>query len=223
MIELRGLTKSFGKRVVLDELDLRIDNGEMVSIMGHSGSGKTTMLNILGFLDTQTSGEYLFNGKVIKRNYHRNRIRNEYMGFVFQSYNLIPRLTVFENIALPIYYSHNQKLRSERLKKIPELIKQFGLELIKSSYVDYISGGEKQRVCLARSLACGANLIISDEPTGNLDAVNTELILEQFKRLNNEGKTIIIVTHDKNVEAIAHTNYHLIDGKLRATSCLDLV
>ena len=183
MIELRNVRKAFGDRVVLNNINLNVKKGDLISIMGKSGSGKTTLLNILGFLDTQTDGTYIFNEKIIKGSHARNTIRNQNMGFVFQAYNLIPKLTVSENISLPIFYSQNSKQTRERLKKIPELMDKFGLTQIESSYVECISGGEKQRVCLARALVCDANIIISDEPTGNLDEYNTNLILNEFQQI----------------------------------------
>lgn len=214
MIDLYNICKCFGERIVLENINLSVHEGDMISIMGKSGSGKTTLLNILGFLDTPSSGSYCFNGRPVLKNYNRNLIRNEYMGFVFQSYNLIPKLTVYENIALPIYYSTQSAKIKERTKNIPLLIERFHLSSIANNNVECISGGEKQRVCLARALVCDAKLIISDEPTGNLDEVNTHIVLNEFKRMNNEGKTVIIVTHDKIVESIATKKFLIESGKL---------
>lgn len=215
MIELRQISKSYGSRIVLNDVNFNAKKGDIISIMGKSGSGKTTMLNMLGFLDLPTSGEYYFEGKLVKSNYQRSLIRNEHMGFVFQSYNLIPKLTVKENVELPIFYSVKRKYMKDREKKVMGLLQRFGLEDIANSMVEYISGGEKQRVCLARSLVCDADLIISDEPTGNLDVKNKEIILNEFKRMNEEGKTIIIVTHDKVVEEIANKKYLIVSGELK--------
>lgn len=215
LIVLKKLTKSFGERVVLDELDITIKKGEIITIMGKSGAGKTTILNILGFLDYETNGEYIFMGKRIKTEQERSYLRNKYMGFVFQSYNLIPKLTVYENIVLPVYYSiSSSKEKKERIGKIPELLKRFNIEHISKSYVECISGGEKQRVCLARALVCEPELIISDEPTGNLDEENSDIVLNELKKINQEGKTVIIVTHDSFVEKIAEKKYYLSEGKL---------
>lgn len=212
VIVLKNIEKSFGKRVVLNQLNLTIKKGELVTIMGQSGAGKSTLLNILGFLDYETSGDYIFQGKRVKRPYERNFLRNKYMGFVFQSYNLIPKLTVYENIALPVYYSRSNV--KERLENIKELLKRFNIENIADSYVDYISGGEKQRVCMARALVCNPEIIIADEPTGNLDKENADVVLNEFKRINKEGKTVIIVTHDSAVEEIAEKKYRLSEGGL---------
>lgn len=214
MIELKNITKSFGSREVLKNINFSVKEGELVSIMGKSGSGKTTLLNILGFFEYPTSGDYLFEGKKIKRENEMSRIRNKYMGFVFQSYNLIPRLTVYENIILPVYYSVEKKSAKERIRKADELIEKYGLKEIKNSYVENISGGEKQRACMARAMVCNAGLIISDEPTGNLDESNKYKVLDMFKEMNKNGKTIIIVTHDKEVENIASQKYFLEGGEL---------
>ncbi|MDE6208812.1 MAG: ABC transporter ATP-binding protein [Lachnospiraceae bacterium] len=215
MIELKNISKSFGTREVLKDINLSVKEGELISIMGKSGSGKTTLLNILGFFEYLTKGKYYFEGKLIKNENQMSRIRNMNMGFVFQAYNLIPRLTVYENIMLPIYYSLDRKHRKERIKGVNELIEKYGLIDIKDSFVENISGGEKQRACMARALVCDAGLIISDEPTGNLDENNKNNVLDMFKEMNKNGKTIIIVTHDKQVENIATRKYFLEEGELK--------
>ncbi len=215
IIELEHISKKFEEREVLSDINLSVNEGELVTIMGESGAGKTTLLNILAFFETPTAGKYLFKGIEVEGSYQRNKIRNYNMGFVFQSYNLIPKLTVYENIILPIYYSMASKTQKENyIKRIPYLLERFNIKKIEKSYVDHISGGEKQRVCLARALANDARLIISDEPTGNLDEKNAGIVLEEFKKMNEEGKTVIIVTHDKNVEKIAKKQYCLREGKL---------
>lgn len=215
LIELKNIKKSYGQRVILENVNCVIEKNEIVSIMGDSGSGKTTLLNILGFLDVATSGYYYLEEKKVNRMSQKAKIRNEYMGFVFQSYNLISKLTVYENIMLPIYYSvKDNDTKKELIKKIPELLERYNISHIKDVYVDYISGGEKQRVCLARALACGAEIIIADEPTGNLDENNRENVLEEFIRLNREGKTIIIVTHDPYVAQIANKKLMIKDRQL---------
>lgn len=215
IIELKHISKSFGDREVLRDVNLCVNNGEMISIMGKSGSGKSTLLNILGYFENQSKGIYLFNGKKARTENQKSEIRNRYMGFVFQSYNLIPQLTVYENITLPIYYAIDKKKRRIRLEAVDELIEKYGLAEIKNSYVENISGGEKQRVCMVRANVCEASLIISDEPTGNLDDKNKQIVLDGFKEMNNAGKTIIIVTHDNEVEAIATRKLHLVEGVLQ--------
>lgn len=214
MIELKNISKSFGKREILKNINFSVKEGELVSIMGKSGSGKTTLLNILGFFEYPSSGEYYFEEKLIKKEKQMSKIRNANMGFVFQAYNLIPRLTVYENIVLPIFYSMDKKKKKERLKLAEQLIDKYGLGEIRNSFVENISGGEKQRACMVRALACDAKLIISDEPTGNLDEKNKNNVLEMFKEMNKQGKTIIIVTHDKDVESIATKKYLLQEGEL---------
>lgn len=215
IIRLKGIQKWFGNRCVLKDINLRIQPGELITIMGESGAGKSTLLNILGFFDDQTMGEYFFKDEPVKKAQQKSELRNLYMGFVFQSYNLIPKLTVYENIALPVYYSAN-RMRNGRnwLDRIPDLLKQFHIEHIAKSNVEHISGGEKQRVCLARALVCDAEVIISDEPTGNLDRDNADAVLNEFINMNRKGKTVIIVTHDKKVETIATKRYHLENGTL---------
>lgn len=216
IIELKSITKYFGERKVLKNINLIINEGDLISIMGKSGSGKSTLLNILGFFEKPTSGEYYFEGDKIKNEYRKSEIRNRYMGFVFQSYNLIPRLTVYENIVLPIYYSLDKKSIKKRIGKAEELISRYGLEEIKNIYVENISGGEKQRACMARAVACDAKLIISDEPTGNLDEKNKYNVLDMFKEMNKSGKTVIIVTHDNEVEEIAGKRFYLEGGELQS-------
>lgn len=215
VIELKHITKNFGEREVLKDVNLCINSGEMVSIMGKSGSGKSTLLNILGYFENQSGGIYLFNGEKLTSENQKSEIRNRYMGFVFQSYNLIPQLTVYENIILPIYYSVDKKKRKARLKAAEELIEKYGLSDISNSMVENISGGEKQRVCMARANVCEASLIISDEPTGNLDDKNKQIVLDGFKEMNAAGKTIIIVTHDNEVESIATKKLFLAEGVLQ--------
>lgn len=214
MIELKNVAKRFGYREVLRDINLSVNEGEIISIMGKSGSGKTTLLNIIGFFEKQTSGEYLFQNKKITTQHKMSMIRNQYMGFVFQAYNLIPRLTVKENILLPIYYSLDKKNCRDRIKNIDNLLEQYDLSHIANSYVENISGGEKQRTCMARAIVCDAKLIVSDEPTGNLDDKNKNNVLNMFKEMNESGKTIIIVTHDKETSDIASTKYLLEEGRL---------
>ncbi len=214
MIELKNITKKFGDREVLRDINLSVNEGDIISIMGKSGSGKTTLLNIIGFFEKPTSGEYLFQNRTIATQYKMSKIRNRYMGFVFQAYNLIPKLTVKENILLPIYYSLDKKIIKERLKNIDNLLKRYELSHIADSYVENISGGEKQRTCMARAVVCDAKLIVSDEPTGNLDDKNKENVLQMFKEMNKKGKTIIIVTHDKDTSDIATIKYYLEEGRL---------
>lgn len=214
VISLENVTKRFGDRTILDSIHFSVDEGSIVTIMGESGAGKTTLLNILGLLDAPTSGVVKLYDSPVTGQYKRDLFRNRYLGFVFQSYNLIPRLTVYENIVLPIFYSQNSD-KTECIARIPELICRFKLDTIRNHYVDHISGGEKQRVCLARALSCDAPILICDEPTGNLDHCNKSVVLSELERMNREGKTIIIVTHDTVVEEIASERFIIHNGKVQ--------
>lgn len=215
IIELSKISKKFGDRTVLKEINIEIEQGELLTIMGKSGAGKSTLLNILGFFESSTSGDYFFEGKKVKKREYC-RIRNENIGFVFQSYNLLSQLTVYENIALPIYYSQMPvKEKKQKIKNIDKLIERYNITHIRDTYVDFISGGEKQRVSIARALACDPKIIISDEPTGNLDKGNTNIVLNELISINRDGKTIIIVTHDEEVESIANKKYVLEEGIIK--------
>jgi putative ABC transport system ATP-binding protein len=215
IIELSHISKKFGDRIVLKDINLNIRYGELVTIMGKSGAGKSTLLNILGFFESSTSGEYRFDGKLVKKREY-NRIRNDHIGFVFQSYNLLPQMTVYENVVLPIYYSQvSASEKRKRISNVNSLLEKYNISHIKDAFVDYISGGEKQRVCLARALSCSPQLIISDEPTGNLDSGNTSIVLDELKAINKKGKTVIIVTHDTEVENIASRKLFLEDGVIK--------
>lgn len=214
LVTLKNVIKQYGSRRVLNNLELQVYEGDLITIMGRSGAGKSTLLNILGFFEEMTEGEFYFDGKKVKKS-ETERLRNLNLGFVFQSYNLIPKMTVYENVILPIYYSlARENKKQEWIKRIPELLSRYKIGDIKNEYVDHISGGEKQRVCLARALSCDARLLICDEPTGNLDRENTRIILKEFQRLNDEGKTIVIVTHDEDVQSIAKRKMILQEGRL---------
>ena len=214
IISLENVTKTFGNRTILNNINFSVDECSIVTIMGESGAGKSTLLNILGLLDTPTSGKVTIYDMPVTNRYKRDLFRNRYLGFVFQSYNLIPRLTVYENIVLPIFYSQLPN-KKEQINKVPNLIRRFNLESIRNSFVDHISGGEKHRVCLARALSCDVPILISDEPTGNLDHYNKQVVLEEFQKMNREGKTIIIVTHDTVVEDIATERFIISNGKVQ--------
>ncbi|SES66973.1 ABC transporter ATP-binding protein [Anaerobranca gottschalkii] len=216
MIELVGINKSYPqKKDVLKDISLRIPEKSFVSIMGKSGSGKTTLLNILGLIDSFSKGKYLFYGKDISKlnSSHLAHVRNQNIGFVFQAYNLIPGMSVYENVMLPHLYSR-QRINQGHIERIHFLLKRFNLTDLKDKDVNLLSGGEKQRVSLCRALTLNPNLIIADEPTGNLDNENTQIVMDYFKELNMDGKTIIIVTHDINVAQQATTRFFLEEGVL---------
>ena len=198
----------------LDGVSLSIEKGEFVSIMGPSGCGKSTLLNILGLLDEPTSGEYFLNGTPTAqmKDSVRSRVRRENIGFIFQSFNLMPRLSVVENIALPMRYSGME--RKLILPRARELAQRVGLGKKMSNTPLQLSGGQCQRVACARALANSPGLILADEPTGNLDSKSSQDILELLQELNKEGLTIVMVTHDSKIAAGTHRTIHMKDGKI---------
>lgn len=203
MIEIKGLKKVYGtgdlKVEAIKGIDVTIEEGEYVSIMGPSGSGKSTLMNILGCLDKSTEGSYLLDGIPIEENNNNQlaEIRNKKIGFVFQSFNLIPRVTAVHNVELPLVYSGIHSV--ERKKRSISSLTKVGLEDRLYHKPNELSGGQKQRVAIARALVTEPAVILADEPTGNLDSKSTEDILRLFKELNEEGKTIIMVTHEDDV------------------------
>lgn len=198
----------------LDEVSLSIQQGEFVSIMGPSGCGKSTLLNILGLLDEPTGGEYLLNNVPTAKlnDARRTELRRNQIGFIFQSFNLMPRLSVLENIALPMRYSDMP--RADILPRARELAVRVGLEEKLHSTPLQLSGGQCQRVACARSLANNPSIILADEPTGNLDSKASADILDLLQELNKNGMTIIMVTHDPKIAAGTHRTIHMKDGKI---------
>jgi putative ABC transport system ATP-binding protein len=200
---------------VLRELSLVVNRGEYVAIMGHSGAGKSTLLNILGCLDTPTSGEYLFNGRSIAT-FGENQladVRNRDIGFVFQNFNLLPKLDVFANVELPLIYA-NLGARQRR-EMVSDVLKRLGLWERRSHRPSEISGGQKQRVAIARALVKKPSVIFADEPTGNLDSKTSEEILAIFKQLHDDKNTIIMITHEHDVAKHARRLIHLVDGMIQ--------
>ena len=198
----------------LDGINLEINKGEFVAIIGPSGSGKSTMMNMVGALDLPTEGEIYLDGKSIA-NFHESelsQIRGKKIGFVFQQFNLIPTLTALENVALPMIFQGVKK--NERIKKAEELLKKVGLEDRKYHLPSELSGGQKQRVAIARAMANNPEIILADEPTGNLDSINGKEIIEMFIQLNQEGKTIILVTHNLEIAKHAKKILKMKDGKI---------
>jgi len=201
---------------VLKDVSLRILSGDFVVIKGISGSGKTTLLNILGLLDTPSSGTYKLKGKnIVSANENQKSIiRNQTFGYVFQAFNLIPSLTVFQNIALPLKYSgHNFNDHH-----IESLIEKVGLSHRSHFYPKTLSGGEQQRVAIARALVNNPKVILSDEPTGNLDSKNTEFIMKTLLELNQQGLTIILVTHEDSVAKYGNRVITVKDGYVQKTT-----
>jgi putative ABC transport system ATP-binding protein len=199
LIKIRDLKKEFGSddviTKVLHGVSFDIDKGEFVSIMGPSGSGKSTLMHILGLLDRLSSGSYEFEGQDVSRlnDDQLAGFRNKKIGFVFQSFNLLPKTSVLDNVILPLTYSDNRKNMSERAKKVLDSV---GLGHRLDYYTNQISGGEKQRVAIARALVNNPSVIFADEPTGNLDSKSGTQIMEILQKLNEEGNTIILVTHE---------------------------
>lgn len=218
VIELRGLTKTYGlgdaEHHALNGVDLTIEKGEFITIMGPSGCGKTTLLNILGLLDKASEGEYVLDGKPVHRlsSTRHARIRSEQIGIVFQSFNLINRLTVIENVALPLTY--RGMLRTKRLNQASEILKNFHLSEREYYMPWQLSGGQMQRVAIARALVNNPSIILADEPTGNLDSKSSHIIMEELSDIHKRGNTIIMVTHNPALTTYASRVIHMLDGKI---------
>lgn len=219
MIEIRDLRKiySAGEEPVaaLDGVSLKIDNGEFIAIMGASGSGKSTMLNILGCLDVPTSGSYLLDGVEVARRTRRELaiIRNRKLGFVFQNFNLLPRTSAIENVELPDIYL-GRLSRSQRRRRAVELLRRVGLGGRGTHTPAELSGGQQQRVAIARALMNEPPVLFADEPTGNLDTKSSVEIMNLFTELSNEGITIVMVTHEDDIAAYAKRHLVMRDGHL---------
>ncbi|MBR4393762.1 MAG: ABC transporter ATP-binding protein [Oscillospiraceae bacterium] len=218
MIELRDISKIYqiGEERVhaLDHANLHVRPHEFVSVIGPSGSGKSTLMNIIGCLDIADAGVYLLDGTPIEA-YSENdlaRVRNRKIGFVFQSFNLIPKLSAEENVELPLIY---QRVKTaERRERVHEALKRVGLENRARHLPTELSGGQQQRVAIARALVTRPSLILADEPTGNLDSHTSQEILDMFKELHEQGNTIVLITHDNNIARQAKRIVHILDGRL---------
>lgn len=220
-IELRNITKSYGKgsatMQALRGVDLQIDDGEFVAMMGPSGSGKSTCMNILGCLDTPTSGTYLFKGTDVGRLSRDQRalLRRRYLGFVFQGYNLLDRTSAMENVELPLVYRGLSA--GERERRSREALAAVGLQGWETHTPGELSGGEQQRVAIARAIVTEPDVLLADEPTGNLDSVRSREIMELLKKLNNErGITIVMVTHEPDMAGYADRTVHFLDGRINS-------
>ncbi len=218
MIKLLNLNKSFfmGDEEIkaIDNVNLEVEKGEYVSIIGPSGSGKSTLMNILGLLDVPDSGEYILDGVNTKdlTDGELAKLRNKKIGFVFQNFNLLSKLTAWENVQVPLIY---QGISSKESKKIAfEYLEKVGLKGRENHLPKQLSGGQQQRVAIARALCCKPEIILADEPTGALDSKTGVEIIEMFKKLNEEGQTIILITHDNGIAQKAKKIVRISDGKL---------
>ncbi|WP_144459832.1 ABC transporter ATP-binding protein [Bacillus pumilus] len=218
MIQLSNVTKSYEVAQeafdVLSEIDLVIEKGEYMSIMGPSGSGKSTLMNIIGCLDRPTTGQYYFQGRELSAAKDQDLavIRNQFIGFVFQQFHLLPRLNARRNVELPMIYAGiSQKERKERAEMALEKV---GLADRMKHMPSELSGGQKQRVAIARAIVNKPQLILADEPTGALDSKTSFSIMEQFTKLNEEGTTIVLVTHEEEIAAYTNRTVVVRDGRL---------
>ena len=220
LINMEGVRKHYpaGEGVVraLDGIDLRIEEGAYVAVMGPSGSGKSTLMNVLGCLDVPTSGRYRLHGQEVGAldDDRLSDLRNREIGFVFQSFNLLPRLNALENVALPLEYAGVRK--DERLRRAAEALRQVGLADRMTHRPDALSGGQRQRVAVARALVTHPSLILADEPTGNLDTAATAEVMKLFDAIHRTGNTVILVTHEEAVARHAQRIVRLRDGKIES-------
>lgn len=216
LIKITNIKRDFqlGSEIinVLKGIDLNINKGEYVALMGPSGSGKSTLMNLLGCLDTPTSGTYILNGNDVSQMTDDNlaEIRNKEIGFVFQTFNLLPRTTALDNVALPMIYAGYSK--SERKERATEVLKQVGLGDRMDHEPNQLSGGQRQRVAVARALVNKPSIILADEPTGNLDSKTSVEIMNLFNEIHANGNTVILVTHEEDIAAYAHRIIRLRDG-----------
>ena len=218
VVRLENVSKIYEgnvKTIALNNINLSIEEGEFLAILGPSGSGKSTLLSIIGVLDRPTEGKvYIYNMDVTKLNDSEvSKIRNEYIGFVFQNFNLIPRLSVLQNVELPLVARGLPKRKREEIAI--NALKLVGLEGLIRKKPTELSGGRQQRVAIARALAQNPKIVLADEPTGNLDSTNAKIVMNIFKKINEELKTtIVVVTHDKEVASYARRKIYIKDGKI---------
>ena len=220
MIELRNVSRSFAvgdqQVTALRDINLQLGNGEYLSIMGPSGSGKSTMLNLLGLLDRPTSGEYLLDGGNVTElsDEQQARVRSEKIGFVFQSFHLVPRLTAAQNIELPMMLAGIPV--EERKQRVAKLIESYGLSTRADHRPDQLSGGQRQRVAIARATVMQPSVLLADEPTGNLDRTTGWEVLKLLEGLLEQGITLVLVTHDGEIGARAKRQLHMLDGCIKS-------
>ena len=218
MIRIEHLSKVFRTEEVettaLNDVSLHVKQGEFVAIMGPSGCGKSTLLNIIGLLDNPTSGNYYFNGQEVGhlKEKQRTQVRKGNIGFVFQSFNLIDELNVYENVELPLIYL--KKKASEKKELVTSILDRMNISHLVKHFPQQLSGGQQQRVAIARAVVAGPKLILADEPTGNLDSKNGAEVMNLLTELNQEGTTIVMVTHSQHDASYAHRVVHLFDGQI---------
>ena len=218
MIEINNLSKVFRtsevETVALNQVNLQVNEGEFVAIMGPSGCGKSTLLNILGLLDNPTEGSYKLFGQEVADLHEkdRTRVRKGKIGFVFQSFNLIDELNVFENVELPLTYLGYKA--AERKQRVQEILKRMNISHRAKHFPQQLSGGQQQRVAIARAVVTNPKLILADEPTGNLDSKNGAEVMNLLTELNKEGTTVIMVTHSQHDASFARRTVHLFDGSI---------
>lgn len=218
MLRIENLSKSFRteevETIALNGISMEVKDGEFVAIMGPSGCGKSTLLNILGLLDNPTEGQYFLLDKEVGhlKEKERTQVRKGNIGFVFQSFNLIDELNVFENVELPLTYLKIKA--SERKDRVNEILKRMNISHRASHFPQQLSGGQQQRVAIARAVVAGPKLILADEPTGNLDSKNGAEVMTLLTELNKEGTTIVMVTHSKHDATFAHRVINLFDGNI---------
>lgn len=218
MLKMTHLQKIYRTHLIethaLRDFSIHVREGEFVAVTGPSGSGKTTFLNIAGLLEEFTSGEFTLDGVDVKGldDNGRSRLRNEKLGFIFQGFNLIPDLNLFDNVDVPLRYRGFNA--AERKKRIDESLGRVGLASRMKHYPSELSGGQQQRVAIARALAGSPKVLLADEPTGNLDSLMARGVLELMEEINRQGTTIVMVTHDPELAARAHRNVHVIDGQV---------
>ncbi len=218
MIRIENLSKVFRTEEIettaLNNISMEVEDGEFVAVMGPSGCGKSTLLNILGLLDNPTSGEYSLNGLKVGylKEKNRTKTRKGKIGFVFQSFNLIEEMTVYENVELPLTYL---KVKSSvRKKRVEEVLRRMNISHRNGHFPNQLSGGQQQRVAIARAVIANPKLILADEPTGNLDSKNGKDVMDLLTELNREGTTIVMVTHSQHDASFAHRIINLFDGQI---------